>query len=103
MLESNFDRTVGKTVTLNGTNYSRVDQVKFFKGCLPQISLGPFLNILSQIRYLHAQQYICSQSRKSIRVLVASYIKISKFNSFSGKNGDKYGKGSNSYMCTFMG
>ena len=24
---------------------------KFFKGCLPQISLGPFLNTLSQISY----------------------------------------------------
>ena len=49
---------------INGTKYSRMDQVKFledslclgrpyrfksFKGCLPQISLGPFLNTLSQI------------------------------------------------------
>ena len=32
-----------------GTNYSRIDQGKFFKGCLPQISLGPFLNILSHL------------------------------------------------------
>ena len=28
---------------------SRPYHFKFFKGCLPQISLGPFLNILSQI------------------------------------------------------
>ena len=26
----------------NGTKYSRMDRVKFFKGCLPQILLGPF-------------------------------------------------------------
>ena len=32
-----------------GTNYSRMDQVKFFKCCLPQISLGPFLNTLSHV------------------------------------------------------
>ena len=60
------------TVPQNGTKYSRMEQVKFveanlqkiwsdmiclsrpchfrfFKGCLPQISLGPFLNTLSQI------------------------------------------------------
>ena len=30
---------------LNGTKYSRMDQVKFFKGYLPQ----PFLNTLSQM------------------------------------------------------
>ena len=30
-----------------GTKYSRMDQVKFFKGCFPQILLGPFLNTLS--------------------------------------------------------
>ena len=35
---------------INGAKYSRKDQVKLFKGCLPQISLGPlFLNTLSQI------------------------------------------------------
>ena len=30
-----------------GTKYSRMDQIKFV--CLPQISLGPFLNTLSNI------------------------------------------------------
>ena len=35
----------------NGTKYSRMEQVKFFKGCLPKISLGPFLNTLSQINH----------------------------------------------------
>ena len=33
-----------------GTKYSRIDQVKFFKGCLPQFLLGPFLNTLSRIK-----------------------------------------------------
>ena len=27
-----------------GTKYPRMDQVKFFRGCLPQILLGSFLN-----------------------------------------------------------
>ena len=31
---------------LFGTRYSRMDQPKFFKGCFPQILLGPFLNTL---------------------------------------------------------
>ena len=31
------------------SKYSRIDQVKFFKGCLPQILLGPFLKTLSQL------------------------------------------------------
>ena len=35
--------------TIYGTKYSKIDQVKFFKGCLPQISLGPFLNALPQM------------------------------------------------------
>ena len=30
--------------TIYGTKYSRMDQVKFSKCCLPQILLGPFLN-----------------------------------------------------------
>ena len=32
-----------------GTKYLRMDQVKFFKGRLPQILLGSFLNTLSHI------------------------------------------------------
>ena len=32
-----------------GTNHSRMDEVKFVEGCLPQILLGPFLNTLSQM------------------------------------------------------
>ena len=29
--------------------YSRIDQVKFFEGCLPKILLGPFLNTLCHL------------------------------------------------------
>ena len=35
---------------LFGSRYSRMDQVQFFKGCLPQILLGPFLNTLTHLR-----------------------------------------------------
>ena len=34
---------------VNGTKYSRMEQIKILKGCLPKISLGPFLKTLSQI------------------------------------------------------
>ena len=58
-----FDHFVGLALKgLNRTKYSRMYQVKFvedslyqtialqiFKGCLPPISLGKFLNILLQI------------------------------------------------------
>ena len=37
------------TSSNNGTKYSRVDKVTFFKGYLPQILLGPTLNTLSHI------------------------------------------------------
>ena len=40
---------MGMGMGANGIKYSRVDQVKFFKGCLPQILLGPLLNNLFQI------------------------------------------------------
>ena len=32
-----------------GSRYSRMAQVQFFKGCLPQILLGPFLNTLTHL------------------------------------------------------
>ena len=35
--------------SLYGTKYSRVDQVKFFKGYLPQTLLGPLLNTWAHI------------------------------------------------------
>ena len=37
--------------TLYG-KYSRMDQKNFFKGCLPQILFGPFLNTLSHMTIL---------------------------------------------------
>ena len=36
-------------IGMSGSRYSSVDQVKFFKGCLPQILLGPFLNNLTHL------------------------------------------------------
>ena len=47
----------GKQVTevtlkwIYGTKYFRMDQVKVFKGSLPEILLGPFLNTLSIISF----------------------------------------------------
>ena len=38
---------LGLLLRIYGTKYSRMDQIKFV--CLPQISLGPFLNTLSNI------------------------------------------------------
>ena len=40
------------------TEYSRIDQVNFFKGCLPQILLGPFLNTLSHMLHVLRQPKI---------------------------------------------
>ena len=56
-----------RMIHINGAKYARMDQVKFvedslmvclnrlyhfnfFKGCLAQIILGPFLNTLSQVK-----------------------------------------------------
>ena len=48
-----------KHIVSLGTKYSRIDQLsalgrpypfKFYKGCLPQIFLGPFLNTLSYLK-----------------------------------------------------
>ena len=41
----------------NETKYSRTDQVKFFKDCLPQILLDPFLNTLSQMWHRITKKY----------------------------------------------
>ena len=46
---SSFQHSRIKAYLKNGSMYSRMEQVKFFKACLPQILQGPFLNILSQI------------------------------------------------------
>ena len=50
----NFLKLIDKPIqltALNGTKHLRMDQVRFSKGCLPQIFLGPFLNTLSQMKY----------------------------------------------------
>ena len=47
------------------SKYSRMDHVKFFKGCPSQILLGPFLNTLS-----HLSVFSYPQSRKKIKVFI---------------------------------
>ena len=42
----------GELYLINESKYSRLDQVNFFKGCLPQILLSPFLNTLSQMFFM---------------------------------------------------
>ena len=56
-----FSQNNESFIVIDGTKYSRIDQIKFgrqplknlnfklFKGCLPQISPGLFLNTLSQL------------------------------------------------------
>ena len=39
-------------IWIYGTKYSKMDQVKIFKGSLSQIGLGPFLNTLSHMLVL---------------------------------------------------
>ena len=43
------EQAVTLTQTIYGTKYSKMNQVKSFKGCLPQIPLGPFLNTLTHM------------------------------------------------------
>ena len=40
-------QNIFKPVTISEANDSRMDQVKFFKGCISQTLLGPFLNTSS--------------------------------------------------------
>ena len=43
----------------------RIDQVKFFKGCLPHIVFGPFLNTLSHLAFVvHSWSLFFSVSRQ---------------------------------------
>ena len=54
-----------KAPMIFGWRYSRMDQVKFFKDCLPQVLLGPFVPIcatrslirLKLLRYFHTTEY----------------------------------------------
>ena len=52
-------------------------QVKFFKGCLPQILLGPLLNTLS-----HIENYVAIASQNG-QSLILNFQKISEFAFFS--------------------
>ena len=45
-----------------------MDKVKFFKGCLPQISLGPFLNTLSHIFFSFFLNIFSKQFRWRLRL-----------------------------------
>ena len=49
-------QTSGKSL-INGTKYSTMDQVNFFKSCLPQILLRPVLNTLSQMIVQELKSY----------------------------------------------
>ena len=53
-----------------GTKYSRMDQVKIFKGYLPQILFSPFLNTLSHtiVQWRHAVIKSTSISMRVFRV-----------------------------------
>ena len=54
-----FYRDFGGYQSTFGVKYSRMDQVKFFEGCLLQISFGPFLNTLSHLTHVRgAGQYV---------------------------------------------
>ena len=50
--------TLQKKQSSYGIKYSRMDQVKFFKGCLLQILLGPFLNTLPHMNFTHSSKTV---------------------------------------------
>ena len=60
--------------------YSRMDQVKVFKGCLPQILLGPFLNTVTQL-ILQFQNL----HRKMIKTFAYDNVSFLRRTSFSDK------------------
>ena len=60
-----------------GTKYSRVDQVKFLKGCLPRILLGPLLNTWNQLSLsINCRKFI---AMPDIVNLFKSVIKSNKY------------------------
>ena len=59
-----FYRDFGGYQSTFGVKYSRMYQVKFFEGCLLQISLGPFLNTLSHLTHVSGVgQYVKKSSQ----------------------------------------
>ena len=57
---------------INGSIYSRMDQVKFFKGSLPQIWLSAFLNTLTQMHVYKKQEAGDDQSICALNFLPVS-------------------------------
>ena len=64
--------------TIYGTKYSRMDQVKFSKGCLPQILLGPFLNTWILLIFRNFQEQLFNRTPP----VAVSYCRI--FGTLSG-------------------
>ena len=56
-----------------GTKYSRMDQVKFFKGCFPQILLGRFLNTVSHIFFKISLLRSCEAQQKITNIFLTLY------------------------------
>ena len=89
---------VSPCVLSNGIKYSRMDHVNFFKGCLPQILLDPFLNTLSQIYFFHLLQ---SPNIRQQHLLFQNILSSSIYNTRSNHllsnpktNTSKYGSNS---------
>ena len=62
--------------TLIETKYSRMDQVKLFKGCLPQILLGPLLctlfhNDVSVVAFAFALLFLVLIKLQKIHLLIS--------------------------------
>ena len=53
-----------------GSSYSRIDQARFFKGCLPQMLLGPFLNTLTHMFTVSNKD----SERSTIKVVLESIL-----------------------------
>ena len=61
-----------------------IDQVKFFKGCLPQVLLGPFSNILSYIRvYIKLFCHLLLFEKRKLQSFEMSWIWIIYMNNLS--------------------
>ena len=50
-------------LSASGTKYSRVDQIKFYKGCLSHNLLGPLLNTLSHM-WIFPEMYLSNVFKK---------------------------------------
>ena len=71
------DANHGLHYGLCGTKYSRMDQgtkQSFFKGCLPQILLGLFLNTLSRMPIL--DDGLCFKTTQCLRILHVIEIRV---------------------------